>query len=60
MLHALTSSRDYTLRIDLEDFESNRAYAVYTLFEVGSECDGFRLTVGSYSGTAGSCYNTYT
>ncbi len=53
LLHSLTSSRDYTLRIDLEDFEGHRAFAVYTNFAVGSEADGFRLTVGGYRGNAG-------
>ena len=34
--------------IDLEDFEGNRAFAVYSPFAVG-----FNLTVSGYSGTAG-------
>ncbi len=55
LLHTLTSSRNYSLRIDLGDFEGNTAYASYSHFEVGSEADGFRLTVDGYSGTAGWC-----
>ncbi len=55
LLHSLTSTRNYTLRIDLEDFEGNNRYAVYTQFAVGPEADGFRLTVGGYSGNAGLC-----
>ncbi len=51
--HILTSNRNYTLRIDLEDFDANRAFAVYSQFAVGSKDDGFRLIVGGYSGTAG-------
>ena len=53
LLHALTSNRSYTLRIDLEDFDGNGAFAVYSQFAVGSKDDGFRLTVGGYGGTAG-------
>ncbi len=55
MLHNLTSSRTYSLRVDLEDFNGNTAYASYSQFAVGSELDGFRLCVGGYSGTAGWC-----
>jgi len=29
LLHNLTSSRDYELRIDLQDFDNNTAYATY-------------------------------
>ncbi len=53
MLHILTSNKSYTLRIDLEDFNGNRAFAVYSQFAVGPKDDGFRLTVSDYSGTAG-------
>ncbi len=53
LLHNLTSSRNYSLRVDMEDFEGNTSYAVYSQFTVGSEDDGFRLTAGGYSGTAG-------
>ena len=37
----------------MEDFEGNTSYALYSQFAVGSEEDGFRLTAGGYSGTAG-------
>ena len=52
-LHSLTSTRNYSLRVDLVDFDSNTAFAMYDHFTVNSEDDGFRLTVGGYSGTAG-------
>ncbi len=55
LLHNLTSARTQSLRIDMEDFEGNTRYAVYSNFAVGSEADGFNLTVSGYSGTAGSC-----
>ncbi len=58
LLHNLTFSRNYSLRVDLEDFENNTAFALYDVFVVNSEADGFRLTVGGYSGTAGWCFSS--
>ncbi len=45
LLHALTSAKEYSLRIDMDDFEGNTAYALYNNFIVGPEADGFRLSV---------------
>ncbi|XP_078687243.1 microfibril-associated glycoprotein 4-like [Branchiostoma floridae x Branchiostoma belcheri] len=52
-LHQLTSQAQYEMRVDLEDFEGNSAYAQYQVFTVGSEAEHYRLTVGNYIGTAG-------
>ncbi|XP_078486487.1 angiopoietin-2-like [Ciona intestinalis] len=41
------------LRIDLEDTSGVKAYARYERFSVGTEADGYRLSVSGYSGTAG-------
>jgi hypothetical protein len=49
-LYRITTSRRYKLRIDLEDFEGNKRYAEYRSFLVGNEHDGFRLSIGAYSG----------
>ena len=38
------------LRVDLEDFEENTAYAEYNTFDVKSENDKCRLIRDSYSG----------
>ena len=57
-LHDLTSQAHYTLRIDMEDFENNTRYAVYSNFVVASEGDKYKLSVGTYNGTAGD-YTTY-
>ena len=40
------------MRIDMEDFENNRKYAMYEKFSVGSESSGYILDVGGYSGDA--------
>ena len=57
-LHDLTSQAHYTLRIDMEVFENNTRYAVYSNFAVASEGDKYKLSVGTYNGTAGD-YSTY-
>ena len=54
-LWLMTSGRDreYELRIDLEDFGGAKAHAVYRGFRISSEDEGYKLTVTSYTGTAG-------
>lgn len=47
----------YELRVDMTDFEGESRFAKYKLFQVGSRDTKFRLTVGGYSGTAGT-YST--
>ena len=37
----------------MDDFEGETRFALYSQFTVSHEDDGFRLTVGGYSGTAG-------
>ncbi|KAI0210493.1 Ficolin-1-A [Lamellibrachia satsuma] len=55
-LHAVTAQKEYTLRIDLGDFEGATRYALYPNFTVASESDNFTLYHGLYSGTAGSSF----
>ncbi|EFB26557.1 hypothetical protein PANDA_001740, partial [Ailuropoda melanoleuca] len=50
-LHLLTV-RGSVLRVELEDWAGNQAYAEYHL-RVGSEAEGYTLQVSSYEGTAG-------
>ena len=49
-IHRLTSDNNSMLRVDLEDFEGNTAYAEYNKFGVKNENDLYRLNLGSYSG----------
>ena len=49
-IHRLTSSGRYKLRVDLEDFDRNTYYAEYDFFEVASEGEKYKLSVGSYAG----------
>ena len=48
-IHRLTKERS-KLRVDLEDFERNTAYAEYSSFGVGDEGSKYKLSLGSYSG----------
>ena len=52
-LHRLTATDDVILRVNLEDFDGNKAYAEYTTFKVADKADKYRLSIGEYSGTAG-------
>ncbi|XP_063791890.1 ficolin-1-B-like [Pseudophryne corroboree] len=58
-VYRLTSSGSYQLRFDLEDFEGNRTYAMYSNFRVEAESDQYVLRYGSYvGGTAGDSLAT--
>ncbi|XP_045184068.2 fibrinogen-like protein 1 [Mercenaria mercenaria] len=52
-LSILTSSGDHELRIDMEDFYGNKAFAKYSKFKVYPEEDKYKLEVSGYSGNAG-------
>ena len=49
-IRRLTSDDNSMLRVDLEDFKGNTAYAEYNKFGVMSENDKYKLKLGSYSG----------
>ncbi|XP_053179502.1 fibrinogen-like protein 1 [Scomber japonicus] len=52
-LHYITAQGNYSLRINLEDFDGNQRYAEYKNFKVADEKDHYRLSFGDYVGTAG-------
>ncbi|XP_065489302.1 fibrinogen-like protein 1 isoform X6 [Caloenas nicobarica] len=52
-LHYLTNQGNYTLRIDLTDFEGERRFAQYARFGVAGEEHSYEMSCGEYSGTAG-------
>nr|KAG5708517.1 hypothetical protein BaRGS_026244 [Batillaria attramentaria] len=52
-IHLLTTARNQTLRVDLEDFANNTAYAKYRFLAIDGPDSFYRLHVGGYSGTAG-------
>ncbi len=47
-IHQLTRRYQYKLRVDVEDFEGKKAYALYNSFSVGSEADGYKLRVSGF------------
>jgi len=51
-IYRLTSSRSYRLRVDLDDFAGNTYHAEYDSFEVKSEREKYKLSLGSYEGNA--------
>ena len=53
IIHQLTIHDTYTLKIVLTDWNNATGYAEYSIFKVADETDGYRLTIGGYSGTAG-------
>ncbi|CAC5380912.1 Fibrinogen-like protein 1,Tenascin-X,Fibrinogen alpha chain,Angiopoietin-related protein 7,Ficolin-1-B,Ficolin-2,Tenascin-R,Ficolin-1,Fibroleukin,Fibrinogen gamma chain [Mytilus coruscus] len=52
-LHTILSRKNYTLRIDLEDWTNEIRYAEYKTFHVGNEATNYTLSIGDYNGTAG-------
>ncbi|XP_076879045.1 fibrinogen-like protein 1 [Brachyhypopomus gauderio] len=52
-IHYLTSQGDYTLKINLEDFEGNYRFALYTKFNIDNEENNYKLSFGGYTGNAG-------
>ncbi|CAC5389870.1 Fibrinogen-like protein A,Ryncolin-4,Angiopoietin-related protein 7,Angiopoietin-related protein 1,Ficolin-3,Ficolin-1-B,Techylectin-5A,Ficolin-2,Ryncolin-1,Tenascin-R,Fibrinogen-like protein 1,Angiopoietin-1,Tenascin-X,Fibrinogen C domain-containing protein 1-A,Tenascin-N,Veficolin-1,Ryncolin-3,Tenascin,Fibrinogen C domain-containing protein 1,Ryncolin-2,Techylectin-5B,Angiopoietin-related protein 2,Angiopoietin-2,Microfibril-associated glycoprotein 4,Ficolin-1-A,Ficolin-1,Fibrinogen C domain-containing p len=52
-LNDLTSQGNYELRVNLMDFNGDKAYAKYSTFYIGDQSTNYILTVNGYSGTAG-------
>ncbi|XP_078671180.1 microfibril-associated glycoprotein 4-like [Branchiostoma floridae x Branchiostoma belcheri] len=52
-IHLLTNQKNYTLRVDLQDWGGQTRCATYSSFRVSGESDQYRLRISGYSGTAG-------
>ncbi|XP_015671662.1 angiopoietin-4-like [Protobothrops mucrosquamatus] len=52
-VHLFTNQAAYALRVELLDWEGNRAYAQYDKFRVASERQRYRLALRGYKGSAG-------
>ncbi|XP_071180484.1 microfibril-associated glycoprotein 4-like [Mytilus edulis] len=52
-IHTLTKHGKYELRVDISDFNGNKAYARYVTFSVGDSSSNYKLNVADYSGNAG-------
>lgn len=51
LLHLLTQ-KESVLRVELQDWDGNEVYAEYN-FKVGSEGEGFAMSISEYTGDAG-------
>ena len=49
-IHRLSATGQNELRVDLETFENERAYAVYKSFSVGNESKVYILNAGNFAG----------
>ncbi|KAI3365495.1 hypothetical protein L3Q82_010581, partial [Scortum barcoo] len=53
-MHLLTQAKNYELRVDMEDFEGQKVFALYSSFSVGPETEGYKLNLGKFvRGAAG-------
>lgn len=52
-IHSLTNQEKYELRVDISNFNGNKAFATYSTFSVGDASSNYKLTVFGYSGNAG-------
>ncbi|OWF42097.1 Ficolin-2 [Mizuhopecten yessoensis] len=52
-LHALLLGGENELRVDMEDFENNTAYAKYNHFDIGDAANKYRLDISGFSGNTG-------
>ncbi|XP_077101542.1 microfibril-associated glycoprotein 4-like [Siphateles boraxobius] len=48
-MYQLTRNRKYMLRVDLEDFEGRKGFALYSSFSVDCECVGYQLHVSGFT-----------
>lgn len=53
MLHKLTTLKPLEMRVDMERFNVEKAYAVYSDFLVRDDVSKYKLEVIGYSGNAG-------
>ncbi|XP_062616953.1 fibroleukin-like isoform X2 [Saccostrea cucullata] len=52
-IYELTKNKDQELRVELQSFDGDTAYAEYSTFYVVDEYSKYKLTVSGFSGTAG-------
>lgn len=50
-LFLLSNQQEYMMRVDLWDFYDSRVFAEYRTFKVDGERDGYKLSIGNYTGT---------
>ncbi|CAG2236687.1 Ryncolin-2,Veficolin-1,Ryncolin-1,Fibrinogen C domain-containing protein 1,Fibroleukin,Fibrinogen-like protein 1,Tenascin,Ficolin-1,Fibrinogen-like protein A,Ryncolin-3 [Mytilus edulis] len=55
-LHTLTSTGRIEMRVDIENFKSEKRYAKYSTFKVGDAASEYRLTVKGYTGNVADAF----
>nr|XP_025957791.1 angiopoietin-related protein 7-like [Dromaius novaehollandiae] len=58
-IHKVTSQGDYSLRIDLEDWNNKHKHAFYQVFSIEDEANYYRLHVDGFSGTVEDSFAWY-
>ncbi|XP_067844527.1 fibrinogen-like protein 1 [Heptranchias perlo] len=58
-IHDITSQGDYSLRIDLEDWDYRHKYGLYDSFSIEDEANLYRLHVGGFNGTVEDSFAWY-
>ncbi|XP_042743404.1 angiopoietin-related protein 7-like [Lagopus leucura] len=58
-IHKITSQGDYSLRIDMEDWNSKHKHAFYQIFSIEDEANSYRLHVDGFSGTVEDSFAWY-
>ena len=58
-IHQLTYNKRYMLRIVLEEFDGNTAYADYSYFSVSGESQKYKLSLGEYTGNATDSFSNH-
>lgn len=57
-IHQIAKQKVYRVRFVIQDASNNIRFAEYNLFSVDNESQGYRLRLGSYSGTAGDAMDS--
>ncbi|XP_052001566.1 angiopoietin-related protein 7 [Xyrauchen texanus] len=58
-IHDISSQGDYSLRIDLEDWNGKHKHALYQYFWIENEENHYRLHVSGFSGTVEDSFSWY-
>lgn len=58
-MHTLVSSGDFEVRFDLEDWEGNTGYAVYSYFSLTDKHSKYQLNISGYAGNVGDAARSH-
>ncbi|MED6285071.1 hypothetical protein CHARACLAT_025511 [Characodon lateralis] len=60
-MYELTRLQSHELMVDMEDFEGNNKFALYSSFKIEAECEGYRLQVTGFNnkGGAGDSFSSH-